>query len=78
MCRINDCVHKLYLPRKGSGKGLLSVEDTILVEKKNHSEYAPNCGKKLLGEVQKEDLVSGDLTNNEIHQKRRENSIVCF
>ena len=50
-------VHRLYLPRKEGGRGLLSIEDCVTDEEKSLSLYAARSEEVLLKEVMKEEIV---------------------
>ena len=66
--------------RKEGGRGLISVEDCILVERNNLFVYISNSTEPFLKEVAKEGTIKDGSHENEIKRSRKENLMekVCI
>ena len=53
-------VDRLYLPRSEGGKGLLSIEDCVNIEKRSLGQYVKNSEDELLRTAWEENLITED------------------
>jgi len=66
-------VDRLYMRRKDGGRGLISVEDCVLMEKSNLCRYVSESCEPFLMEVIKEKTITEGLTKEEVQRKRKDN-----
>ena len=52
-------VDRLYLPRNEGGRGMISIEDCVLMEEKNLAKYIRECKERLIGVV-RENIEDGE------------------
>ena len=68
-----DDVDRLYIKRTEGGRGLISVEDCVLIEKNCLYEYICNNQEPMLMEIQREGIVDIGAEKNSIKDKRKNN-----
>ena len=66
-------VDRLYIKRAEGGRGLISVEDCVLIEKNCLYEYIRNSQEPMLKEIQGEGVVDIGAEKNFIKDKRKNN-----
>ena len=66
-------VDRLYIKRTEGGRGLISVEDCVLIEKNCLYEYIRNSQGPMLMEIQREGVVDIGAEKNSIKDKRKSN-----
>ena len=64
---------RLYIKRAEGGRGLISVEDCVLIEKNCLYEYIRNSQEPMLKEIQGEGVVDIGAEKNFIKDKRKNN-----
>lgn len=66
-------VDRLYLDRAEGGRGLISVEDCVLIEKSSLLNYVSGSEEELLSQVVSENVLSAGRDKKECKDLRREN-----
>ena len=66
-------MNRLYIKRTEGGRGLISVEDCVLIEKNCLYEYIRNCQEPMLMEIHREGAVDIGAKKNSIKDKRKNN-----
>ena len=66
-------VDRLYISRQEGGRGLISIEDCVLMERNNLFHYVNESREQFLREVMKEEVVSEGMPKVEIRKRRKEN-----
>ena len=66
-------VDRLYISRQEGGRGLISIEDCVLMERNNLFHYVNESREQFLREVVKEEVVSEGMPKVEIRKRRQEN-----
>ena len=65
-------VDRLYISRQEGGRGLISIEDCVLMERNNLFHYVNESREQFLREVVKEEVVSEGMPKVEIRKRRKE------
>ena len=66
-------VDRLHISRQEGGRGLISIEDCVLMERNNLFHYVNESREQFLREVVKEEVVSEGMPKVEIRKRRKEN-----
>ena len=62
-------IDRLYVPRKGGGRGLIGYEDCIRAEENNAACYIKNAGEPLLLEVRRSGMIKTEDCKDKKHYK---------
>ena len=66
-------IDRLYVKRSEGDRGMISVEDCVLIERNSLYKYANESDEPMLKAVMKEEVIDQGKTKQEIKQERLDN-----
>ena len=58
-------IDRIYVPRKKEGRGLISLEDLVLIEKTSLAEYVNNSQEPTLQKLKSEGIVQDSVSSKQ-------------